>query len=55
MINEARDNLGDKVNYQLINYEAIPLSFSIFNLVIVNIVLFYLVDLNNMLGEVKSI
>lgn len=53
MVNDARRNLGDKFNYQVIRCEEIPFLDGSFDVVIANHVLFYLKDLNKGLSEIN--
>lgn len=52
MVNDARRNLGDKFNYQVIRCEVIPFLDDSFDVLIANHVLFYLEDLNKGLSEI---
>ena len=55
MVNDARRNLGDNFNYQVINCESIPFVNNYFDVVVANHVLFYLDDLTKGLSEVKRV
>lgn len=55
MVNDARRNLGDNFNYQVINCESIPFTNSYFDVVIANHVLFYLNDLSKGLSEIERV
>lgn len=55
MVNDARRNLGDKYNYQVIECESIPFVDNYFDLVLANHVMFYLDDLKKGLSEVQRV
>lgn len=55
MVNDARRNLGDNFNYQVINCESIPFVNNYFDLAVANHVLFYLDDLSKGLSEVERV
>ena len=55
MVNDARRNLGDNFNYQVINCESIPFVNNYFDIIVANHVLFYLDDLTKGLSEVERV
>lgn len=55
MVNDARRNLGDKYNYQVIECESIPFVDNYFDLVLANHVMFYLDDLKKGLSEIQRV
>ena len=55
MVNDARRNLGDNFNYQVINCESIPFVNNYFDVVVANHVLFYLDDLSKGLSEIERV
>ena len=55
MVNDARRNLGDNFNYQVINCESIPFVNDYFDLVVANHVLFYLDDPTKGLSEIERV
>lgn len=55
MVNDARRNLGDNFNYQVIDCESIPFVNNYFDLVIANHVLFYLDNLTKGLSEIERV
>lgn len=55
MVNDARRNLGDNYNYQVINCESIPFANNYFDLVIANHVLFYLDNPTKGLSEIERV